>query len=829
MKRLSCVFLVIWLACSAQAHEFNGGYCGEYLNRIAFPLGGIGAGMIALEGTGAISHVSLRHHPDIFNEPFTFAAVCVKGIPNGAKVLEGPVPDWKVFGRPNAGNGGGNAPYGLPRFAEAEFLARFPFAEISLHDNDLPLQVTVCGWSPFIPSDEDNSSLPVAALEYTFRNTSSRTIEAVFSFHSRNLMRIPIPSEWGGTFEPGDAILPFANGFILHQDALEGKPHAQGDFVVFVQDDRAVIDHCWFRGGWFDPLTITWKTVMRGETREQPPIDGSAPGASLYVPFSLVPNESKTIRLLAAWYVPFSDLRAGSQGRDTESPAYRPWYASRFYSVAQVAEFWRDNYSELRRRSALFRDAFYGSTLPAEVLEAVAANLTILKSPTVLRQFDGRLWAWEGCHDLGGCCYGSCTHVWNYAQAIAHLFPNLERTLRETEFFVSQNNEGHQTFRANLPISTPEHNFYAAADGQLGGIIKVYREWRISGDIDWLRKLWPQVRTSLEYCIRTWDPRRRGVIEEPHHNTYDIEFWGPEPLGTTFYLGALRAATLMAQALGESFREYERLYQRGRKVLESELFNGEYFFQKVVWQGLQAKSPVEMAKETWTVDYSPEALDLLQKEGPKYQYGVGCLSDGVLGCQIALMAGLGEIIDQNKVKSHLKSVFRYNFKPDLSDHVNPQRPTYALGKEGGLVLCTWPKGGEPTLPFVYSNEVWTGIEYQVAAHLIAEGMIAEGLQIVRTCRQRYDGRVRNPFNEYECGHWYGRALSSYGLLYACSGVRYDAVNKTLYFRSTKRDFVSFFAAAGGFGQVGVQNGKPFYRISEGDLPVRHIVIEDEAK
>ncbi|MDZ7371063.1 MAG: non-lysosomal glucosylceramidase, partial [candidate division KSB1 bacterium] len=604
MKRLLFVFLCFCFAGSIYAHEFNAGYRGEYLNRIAFPLGGIGAGMIALEGTGALSHVSLRHHPDVFNEPFTFAAVCVKGVRNGAKVLEGPVPSWKVFGRPNTGNGGGNAPYALPRFEEAEFLARFPFAEISLRDNDLPLQVTVCGWSPFIPSDADNSSLPVAALEYTFRNTANETIDVVFSFHGKNLMRIPIPSEWGGTFEPGDSVLPFPNGFIFHQNALEGKPHAQGDFAVFVEGDRAVIDHCWFRGGWFDPLTVTWKTVMNGETRERPLIEGSAPGASLYVPFRLAQNESKTIRLLFAWYVPFSDLRAGSLQNAPNSPAYRPWYASRFNSVSEVAAFWRDNYFGLRRRSALFRDAFYSTTLPSEVVEAVAANLTILKSPTVLRQFDGRLWAWEGCHDLGGCCYGSCTHVWNYAQAIAHLFPNLERTLRETEFFVSQNSDGHQTFRANLPISTPEHSFYAAADGQLGGIIKVYREWRISGDTDWLRKLWPQVRASLGYCIRTWDPRRRGVIEEPHHNTYDIEFWGPEPLGTTFYLGALRAATLMAQALGENSSEYERLYQRGRKVLETELFNGEYFFQKVVWQGLQAKSPVEMAKDTWTVDYS---------------------------------------------------------------------------------------------------------------------------------------------------------------------------------------------------------------------------------
>ena len=186
----------------------------------------------------------------------------------------------------------------------------------------------------------------------------------------------------------------------------------------------------------------------------------------------------------------------------------------------------------------------------------MAANLTILKSPTVLRQTDGKLWAWEGCGDNAGCCHGSCTHVWNYAQAIPNLFPSLERTLRETEFGPSQNEAGHQQFRSALPIRPVEHDFHAAADGQLGGIMKVYREWRISGDTEWLRALWPKVKRSLDYCIETWDPGHKGVVEEPHHNTYDIEFWGPDGMCTSFYLGALQAAALMGKALGDEVPLY---------------------------------------------------------------------------------------------------------------------------------------------------------------------------------------------------------------------------------------------------------------------------------
>jgi len=189
------------------------------------------------------------------------------------------------------------------------------------------------------------------------------------------------------------------------------------------------------------------------------------------------------------------------------------------------------------------------------------------------------------------------------------------------------------------------------------------------------------------------------------------------------------------------------------------------------------------------------------------------------------MCGLGDIVNPDKVKSTLKAIHTHNLTRDLTDHVNPQRPAFAMGRDGGLLLCTWPRGGALTLPFVYSNEVWTGIEYQVASHLMAEGMVEEGLDIVRVCRDRYDGAVRNPFNEYECGHWYARAMSSYGLLQGLTGVRYDAVDRTLYIDSRiGDDFRSFLSTATGFGTVGLRQGKPFFEIKKGDIDVQKVVV-----
>jgi hypothetical protein len=801
-------------------------------------MGGIGAGMVCLEGGGSLSHVSLRHHPEVFHEPLCFAALSLEGEQgNLARVLEGPVPrhkplfPWGASVHVGSGSGAPLRSYGLPRFAEARFEARFPFARVSLRHPAIPLEVELTGWSPFIPGNEDDSSLPVAALEYRFVNRSGRPVEAVFSFHSVNFMY--------ALGAPPRSVLETPGGFVLWQPGSPEAPLTEGAFAAVLDEPGTRVNCRWFRGGWFDPLTMTWNSVRRGEMPEAGPVDEGPPssGGSLYLPLALEPGEERTLRLRLAWYVPYSDLRTesermappGKAAAESETePFYRPWYAGRFQSIEEVNRYWAESYTRLRGETRSFSDCFYDTTLPPEVVEAVAANLSILKSPTLLRQMDGRIWAWEGCGDQAGCCPGSCTHVWNYAQALPHLFPELERSLRHTEFDQSQDERGHQCFRASLPIRPTDHDFHAAADGQLGGVMKVHRDWRISGDTAWLAEIWPRVKRCLDFAIETWDPDRCGLLIEPHHNTYDIEFWGADSMCTSIYLGALRAAAAMATALGEDAEDYLLLYQRGREQLENELWNGEYFHQRVQWEGLRAGSPVDLAEQSLGTDpsYSPEAIELFQREGPKYQYGEGCLSDGVLGDWLARVCGVGAILDPVKVLSHLLAVHRHNLLHDLSDHGNPQRSGYAFGSEGGLILCSWPRGGEPSLPFIYSNEVFTGIEYQVASHLIMEGRIEEGLEIVRTCRRRYDGRTRNPFDEIECGHWYARALSSYSLLQALSGARYDAVEKKLCLHPpVEGDFTAFIATATGFGSVGIRDGAPFVEVRHGAIEVSTIDYE----
>jgi hypothetical protein len=238
----------------------------------------------------------------------------------------------------------------------------------------------------------------VAALEYRLTNRTTKPVKAVFSFHAANFMKVGDGADVGA----------MAGGFLLRQRAIKDKPAAAGAFAAFTDDPAATVDAAWFRGGWFDAATAVWNRVAAGDTVSRAPHNEGAAGGggSLYVPATLKPKASKTVRLLFAWYVPQSDVCAGKDAKG----AYSPWYASRFADIAAVSDYWRSNYDRLRVASKTFSDCFFDTSLPPEVVESVAANLSILKSPTCLRQADGRLWGWEGCHAGGGCCHGTCTH-----------------------------------------------------------------------------------------------------------------------------------------------------------------------------------------------------------------------------------------------------------------------------------------------------------------------------------------------------------------------------------------------------------------------------------
>jgi hypothetical protein len=386
--------------------------------------------------------------------------------------------------------------------------------------------------------------------------------------------------------------------------------------------------------------------------------------------------------------------------------------------------------------------------------------------------------------------------------------------------------DGLMGFRSYLPDGKKIWD-KAAADGQMGCLMKLYRDWQLSGDTEWLRGLWPNAKRALEFAwIKGgWDANRDGVAEGVQHNTYDVEFYGPNPLCGVWYLGALRAGEEMARAMGDqdSAVEYRRLFENGSKWIDANLFNGEYYTQKIEGRPKEEVFPGVLV-----------GMGAANPEKPDYQMGEACLVDQLLGQYMAHVAGLGYLLDEEHVLNAMKSVFRYNYVPNLSEHECVQR-TYALNDDGGVLVASYPHGKRPEIPFPYFAESWTGEEYQFAAHLGFEGMTAEAQAVVESARLRHDGERRNPWNEPECGHHYARAMSAWALVVALSGFHYSGVDRklTLAPRLRTQNFSCFWSAPSGWGQftqaVSTSSHTVEVQAQEGSLTLASLAVAGNGK
>jgi uncharacterized protein (DUF608 family) len=465
---------------------------------------------------------------------------------------------------------------------------------------------------------------------------------------------------------------------------------------------------------------------------------------------ALAPGEARTVVGVLAWHFPNH-----ARGRQ---------YANWFPDAKEVVYYVHANFKRLSRDTAKWVDTYYNSTLPYWLLDRLGSTVGNLATGTTEWWGNGRFWAWEGVV----CCAGTCTHVWNYEHAMARLFPELERNVRERQDFGEGFHEetGLVGFRSDSAY---------AADGQCGTVLKAYREHTMSADDEFLKKNWPRIKKAMQFSI-SHDPDKDGVIADSQHNTYDINFEGPNTFVGALYLAALRAAEEMAKEVGDGAfaTECRGMFERGGKATMEALWDGEYFIQKV---------------------------DAAQH--PQWQYGPGCLADQLFGQGWAHHVGLGHVYPKENVVQALRSVWKYCWAPDIAPHNarwKPERP-FAVPGEAGLFICTWPKGARPNQPVRYRDEVWTGIEYQVAGHMVWEGMVEEGLAMCRAVHDRYHPAKRNPYNEVECSDHYARALSSWGVYTALAGFGYHGPRGEVSLdpRITPADFKAAFTAAEGWG------------------------------
>ncbi len=501
---------------------------------------------------------------------------------------------------------------------------------------------------------------------------------------------------------------------------------------------------------------------------------------------NLKPGQKKTFSFILSWYFPNKE---------------NGWlYAKRFSSSADVTKHLIKNFDNLTDNTRKWRDIYYDSSLPYWLLDRLHSTVSYLATGTAYWRKNGRFYAFEGCT----CCRGTCTHVWGYAQTHARLFPSLGRNIRERQDFTPIKDGGGFFPETGLvAFRGGEDGLWLAVDGQCDTVLNAYRENLMSANKDFLKRNWKKIKITLEYLIEQDalgleggkdspdlahvdnklpkpEPKStnapNGIIEGTQHNTYDLNYQGPNTLIGALYLAALRAGEEMATEMNDKkfAEECRDLFESGSSWTISNLWNGEYFVQKV---------------------------DL--KKYPEHQYKDGCLSDQLFGQFWAHQIGLGYIYPTNYIRSAMNAVWKYNFAPDVGPYNKKFKPfRWFIKKEGqgGLFTCTWPQGDYIASGTSYKNEIWSGIEYQVAAGLIAEGMVTQGLAICYAVHDRYQPGFLNPYNEIECGDHYARAMASWGVYLALAGFQYDGPNGYVGFNpvTTPGNFKAAFTFAEGW-------------------------------
>ncbi len=780
-------------------------YKGKYTENISFPIGGIGTGSVGLSGNGRLIDWELFNRPNkCSRNGYTCFAVRAKGnngvstkILHGDKTTElmGPITTTVGHG---FGHGADKfALSGMPHFKHHEFDGRFPIAQINFWDENFPGKVKLKAFNPFIPLRSKESSLPIAIFEVEFINDTNEDIEYSVVFNCHN----PFSETMNYKQNVGEyKMVKMAHPTIPKDDK------EYGEVAICCDDKNAFVQEFWYRGLWQDNVVTFWNEFSSSGRLSDRHYDSSAhvdwnyygDHASVGSFATLKAGENKTFKFVMSWYCPNSyNYWSPVKDENGKDVTWKNYYATQFDSAFDVIKYCFDNYDLLANKTKQFVDELFASSLPKSILDAISANLAVLKSPTVMRLENGDFYGWEGVTQFGGSCEGTCQHVWNYAYALCFLFPDLERSIRRQELEYGMDKDGHLQFRLALPVGREQPFFRACLDGQMGTVIKFYREWKISGDDQFLKTHWEKIKLALEYAWSDkndglWDNDKDGVLEGMQHNTLDMEIFGPCGWLQSFYLTALKAGAEMAKYLGHNkkAREYLKIYKNGKAWCEKNLFNGEYYIHKV---DLKDKAMVDKFGVTENY-WNSEQNEI------KYQIAEGCDIDQLCGQWHADIVGLGKIFDKKQEQTALNSLYKYNHLKTVRELANPWR-AFAVNDESATLMFTYPNGVyKPFIPITYCEESMHGFEYQFAGLLFGAGLYNKGLSVVKAVRDRYDGHKRNPWNEMECGSNYARSMASFALLPIISGFKFDLPNKTIGFAPKKKgDFRSFFSVGTAWG------------------------------
>ncbi len=761
----------------------------SYLNCVAFPLGGIGTGNISLAGDGSLRQwqiVNNVYHLGYVPSSFFFIQTRTEDSDNWIfKLLEKKIKLPKDYKPAESVND-----FIIPNdvltrhenyecFHDLEFNGEYPIALIKFSEDEVPVDIKLEAWNPMIPLDIKNSSIPVIVFSFKIKNPNeTKSVKMRIGGQILNFIGWDGASEMDLNFYPNfyrnlnqSTAQDNYKGIYMHSENPVLDDSLQGEIIfASLERDCLIFSNVSNLNELLNDSNMKTKQIERTE----PSSHGKTWCGALINEFSLAPMEEKNIIFLLGWSFPnryqnwdkelYRKVKVDQKSKFWLGNGYNRW----FRNTEEVIEYTIANFNFLKESTKNFHNLLFNTTLPKEIISSVSATMSTIRSPSCFLTNKGEFMGFEGCcgastafhtEETGGCCPMNCTHVWNYAVTQSRLYPSLEISMLENEF-KRITRRGMLPHRLVVPtylpqledkrIGGPDH---PAMDGLFGCILKTYRMLITTNDFEWFKKAYPKIRDLMNYIFRECDPDEQGIIESEQPNTYDISFYGKNLFIGALYLAALKAFGRMAEMVYDSeFKEKcDKRFTNGKKNYDDSLWNGEYWIQK----------------------YN-------EKKHKSSQYGTGCLSDQLFGQFWAYMLELGSLLPDDKIKVTLDNIMKYNFKENFYGIVQKPR-VFASEHDKGLLVCSWPKGGEPQFPFLYAHEVWTGIEYEIAALLLEHGRIDNALKIMKAVRERYNGEYRNPWNEVECGDHYIRAMSSWRVYEGALGYYWNALENRINF------------------------------------------------
>jgi uncharacterized protein (DUF608 family) len=762
-----------------RGHALDAGISGskkeDTLKYIGMPVGGIACGTVYLSGDGRLYVWDIWSDGHMGVVPQTLPLP--QGYPGFRKLENVPVfaganylkpPTVEAFPPAFAQGFGIRFEDGSVRKFEGadwesvEFAGTWPIGTVLYQDSKSPVQAELKAYSPFVPLNLEDSSIPVTVLSYTLTNGSDK----------------PVSAELVGWLENmSDAADPDTDGVFSR--------NAQGTMLSHACTMKVPIQTTQGGRPGKSPGIHTGSMALAYLGKAERTAVENVPGVAAEV--ELKPGESREYTFIISWNFPVVRIK---KDYSWKTIVHKNEYTTRFKDATAVAEYVAKNFDRLSSQTKDWVKTWNDSTLPQWLLDRTIVTADTLQTANCNLLADGKggqFWAWEGIR----VCHGTCTHVWHYAQAMARLFPSLERNLREkTDYGFAQQPNGVVPYRGTIKGG---EGGGIAIDGQCGTVLRSYREHLLSADDRFLKNNWADIKLALTYLINfdRNDGDFDGLLHGKQHNTLDASWYGKVPAISSLYIASLRAGEEMAKRMDDTQFEAlcRDLYSKGSKNIEK-LYNGEYYVQ----------------------EEDPNHSDAIG-------VGPGVYIDQVIGQFWANQLGLGRLYNEEHIQSALNTLWTYNFVPDVMSFRETFRKGrfYAWTGDAGLIMCSWPNGGMRDdfldhWQYEYFNECMSGFEYQAAANMVAERtpeLVRQGLAVTRAIHDRYAPEKRNPYNEIECSDHYARAMSSYAVFLAACGFDYDGPAGMIGFDPVihPENFRAPFTAAEGWGTFSQTVGK----------------------